>query len=150
MPHKLLYIFAALAFVAVSVFGTVGLVPASAEGDTANAPQTEARMMEGRTMMNADLNQLFQNSDIFRDVDKNAVMNFLNQIKTNLNNKSGDDFDKAYIETMIGIHQMHNEIANIGVSRSNHNELRNASQEMLNSSNQEMDRMMNWHDQWFR
>lgn len=65
-----------------------------------------------------------------------------------LKNKSGDDFDKAFIEMMITHHQGAIDMANLSTTRAKHDEVKTLSQEIIKAQNKEITDMQQWQMDW--
>ena len=71
-----------------------------------------------------------------------AVMN------TELENKTGDDFDKAFIEMMIEHHQGAVDMAILAKTRAKHDEIKTLSQDIISAQTNEISQMQQWQMDW--
>lgn len=65
-----------------------------------------------------------------------------------LQDKTGDEFDAAYISSMIAHHQAAVDMANLADSRAKHSEIKSLSRAIINAQNSEIDKMKVWQNQW--
>lgn len=65
-----------------------------------------------------------------------------------LKNKSGDEFDKAFLEQMIVHHQGAIDMANIVLQKSSRPELRKLAEEIIAAQTKEINQMKQWQMQW--
>lgn len=65
-----------------------------------------------------------------------------------LKNKTGDDFDKAFIEQMIIHHQGAIEMATLAKENAKHQEVKNLANDILSAQSKEIDMMQTWQTQW--
>lgn len=62
--------------------------------------------------------------------------------------KTGDDFDKAFLEMMIAHHQGAVDMANLASAHAKHEEIRALSQEIITAQNKEIADMRQWQMDW--
>ena len=67
---------------------------------------------------------------------------------SNLRDKRGDDFDKAFITHMIEHHQSAVDMARLSDGRAKHDEIKQLSRDIISSQQAEIDRMRGWQRQW--
>lgn len=65
-----------------------------------------------------------------------------------LKNKSGDEFDKVFLEQMIIHHQGAIDMANIVLQKSSRPELRKLAEEIITAQTKEINQMKQWQMQW--
>ena len=65
-----------------------------------------------------------------------------------LKNKTGDDFDKAFIEQMIIHHQGAIDMAKLAKQNAKHEEVKNLADDILSAQSKEIDMMQTWQTQW--
>lgn len=68
----------------------------------------------------------------------------------NLDGKSGDEFDKAFIDEMILHHQGAIEMANSALIKASHQEIKDLSQGIINAQTDEINKMRTWKSQWYK
>lgn len=72
----------------------------------------------------------------------------MSQMTAQLKNKSGDDFDKAFVEMMISHHQGAVEMAELAAGRAKHDEIITLSKDIIFAQNEEIDDMKDWQKNW--
>lgn len=65
-----------------------------------------------------------------------------------LKNKSGDDFDKAFIEMMISHHEGAVAMAELTPSRAKHDEIKKLGEAITSSQTKEIAAMKQWQQEW--
>ena len=65
-----------------------------------------------------------------------------------LQGKTGDDFDKAFIEQMIVHHQGAIDMANLAKQNAKHDEIKNISEEIVSAQANEINEMKSWQIRW--
>ena len=65
-----------------------------------------------------------------------------------LKNKTGDDFDKAFIEQMIIHHQGAIDMAKLAQTNAKHDEVKNLANDILSAQSKEIDMMQTWQGDW--
>ena len=93
------------------------------------------RMMGMRTTTNQD--------GMMEDEDMS-----MGQMNAALEDKSGDEFDKAFIEMMIAHHQGAIEMAKLAADRAKHDEIKQLSEDILSAQSNEIDMMQSWQSGW--
>lgn len=91
--------------------------------------QTMMRMM--------GMNQMMDDSSMSMD-------DMTNELK----NKSGEEFDKAFLAQMIIHHQGAIDMANLVLQKSTKPELRNLANEIITAQTKEINQMKVWQQQW--
>lgn len=84
------------------------------------------------------------NSNAVKD---NASMSMAD-MNTELKGKTGDDFDKAFIEMMIEHHQGAIDMAILAKSNANHDEVKTLSQDIISAQTNEISKMQQWQMDW--
>lgn len=74
----------------------------------------------------------------------------MNTMNSNLEQKSSAEFDKAFIDEMIVHHQGAIDMANLALTRSTKEEIKNLSKEIITAQESEIAQMKQWADMWFR
>lgn len=72
----------------------------------------------------------------------------MNDMTKELENLSGDDFDKAFIEMMIVHHEGAVDMAQLSDSRAKHDEIKELSKEIIAAQEQEINDMKQWQLDW--
>ena len=65
-----------------------------------------------------------------------------------LENLSGDDFDKAFIEMMIAHHQGAIDMAELSPDRAKHDEVKKLSEDIISAQQKEIADMKQWQEDW--
>ncbi len=65
-----------------------------------------------------------------------------------LEGKTGDDFDAAFLSMMIEHHQGAIDMANAAFENSGHDEIKELADGIVATQQEEIDRMMEWQDAW--
>lgn len=65
-----------------------------------------------------------------------------------LKHKTGDDFDKAFIASMIAHHEGAIEMAKLSASNAKHEEIKQLSSEIIAAQEREINEMEKWRMQW--
>lgn len=84
------------------------------------------------------------NSNAAKD---NASMSMAD-MSTELKGKTGDDFDKSFIEMMIEHHQGAIDMAILAKSNANHDEVKTLSQDIISAQTNEISKMQQWQMDW--
>ena len=72
----------------------------------------------------------------------------MGEMTTMLKNKTGDDFDKAFIEQMIIHHQGAIDMAKLAEANAKHDEIKNLAKDILSAQSKEIDEMQTWQTNW--
>ncbi len=70
------------------------------------------------------------------------------QMTTTLQSKKGDDYDKAFVESMIAHHQAAVDMATLSQSRAQHAEVKQLSEDIMLTQQKEITEMKQWQKQW--
>ena len=82
------------------------------------------------------------------DKDSKNMGMTMSQMTDSLKNKTGDDYDKAFISHMIEHHQSAVDMANLSASRAKHDEIKKLSQDIITAQEKEISEMKKWQTQW--
>ena len=66
----------------------------------------------------------------------------------NLENKTGDDFDKAFIDEMIVHHQGAIDMARLAAQNAQHVEIKQLSTDIITAQEKEIEQMKQWQRAW--
>lgn len=72
----------------------------------------------------------------------------MSDMTSSLKNKSGDDFDKAFISEMITHHQGAIDMANLAKLNAKHDEIKKLADNIVTAQNKEIGEMKSWQTQW--
>ena len=70
------------------------------------------------------------------------------EMTSSLKNKTGDDFDKAFISEMIAHHQGAIDMANLAKQNAKHDEIKNLANDIVAAQTKEINEMKSWQTQW--
>lgn len=65
-----------------------------------------------------------------------------------LKDKTGDEYDKAFLDMMIGHHEMALEAGKYSADRAAHTEIKQLSNEITSSQQREIEKMKQWQVDW--
>lgn len=65
-----------------------------------------------------------------------------------LRNKTGDDYDKAFINYMIEHHQSAVDMAELSAQNAKHDEVKQLSNDIIDAQKKEIDQMRQWQKDW--
>jgi uncharacterized protein (DUF305 family) len=86
---------------------------------------------------------------IMTDDDNDSMGHMMSDMSAGLNGKTGDEFDKAFIEEMIVHHQGAVDMANLALKNAKHKEILDLSRAIIRAQNEEITDMQNWKKAWF-
>lgn len=72
----------------------------------------------------------------------------MGDMASSLKNKTGDDFDKAFMSGMIAHHQGAIDMANLAEQNAKHDEIKELSKNIVSSQTKEIDEMKSWQTKW--
>ncbi len=72
----------------------------------------------------------------------------MNDMMTELEGKTGDDFDKAFIEMMIPHHEGAIDMARAAQQSASHQEIKDMAEEIISAQQKEIDMMRGWQQSW--
>lgn len=72
----------------------------------------------------------------------------MSRMMTNLNARSGDDFDRAFLAEMIDHHEGALEMAKQAQKRAKHQEILDLSREIIDAQTSEIEMMKGWQKTW--
>ncbi len=75
-------------------------------------------------------------------------MSSMNEMMNSLMGKSGDDFDKAFIVSMIEHHQGAIDMANEAKKNALHDEIKKMADEIITAQSKEIEMMRQWQKDW--
>lgn len=70
------------------------------------------------------------------------------QMVDSLKDKTGDEYDKAFIEEMIMHHQSAVDMANLSADRAKHDEIKQLSKDIIDAQEKEINQMKQWQMDW--
>lgn len=72
----------------------------------------------------------------------------MSHMTDDLKNKTGDDFDRAFISSMIEHHQGAIDMAKLAEMNAKHDEIKIMSNDILTTQSKEISMMKNWQTEW--
>ena len=72
----------------------------------------------------------------------------MSQMSSHLQNKTGDDFDKAFISSMIEHHEGAIDMAKLADKQAKHAEIKQLASDILDAQSREIDMMQAWQTDW--
>jgi uncharacterized protein (DUF305 family) len=72
----------------------------------------------------------------------------MTQMTEDLADRSGDDYDAAFIAAMVEHHQSAVDMAKLSASRAEHEEIKQLSQEIIEAQEREIAQMRQWQQDW--
>lgn len=72
----------------------------------------------------------------------------MTEMSEDLTDKSGDDFDAAFITSMIDHHQGAIDMAELAESRAEHEEIKQLSRDIIRAQEAEIAQMHDWRQKW--
>lgn len=69
---------------------------------------------------------------------------------SNLLNKNGDEFDQAFINEMIELHQSGVYMSNLALSNAKHQEIKDLSKSIIEEQTKEINQMRAWQQAWYK
>lgn len=72
----------------------------------------------------------------------------MSQMTDGLRSKTGDDFDKAFISSMIEHHEGAIEMARLADKNAKHGEIKQMATDILTAQSREIDMMQTWQTDW--
>ena len=72
----------------------------------------------------------------------------MSQMATNLQGKTGDDFDKTFLAEMIDHHQGAITMANLAKQNAKHQQVKDLANDIVTAQSKEIDMMQSWQEDW--
>jgi uncharacterized protein (DUF305 family) len=72
----------------------------------------------------------------------------MDQMTEHLKGKSGDDFDKVFLNKMIMHHQGAVDMANLAKTNAKHQEIKDMASDIINAQTKEINQMQSWQTSW--
>lgn len=124
------------------ISGVIGLligviITGFAAGQAVNNNQEGMMRMMGMHSVTSEQNTATSHDDM-------SMASMTEQLKS----KSGDDFDKAFIEMMISHHEGAVDMAQLIPSRANHDEIKKLGEAIISAQTTEISDMKQWQNDW--
>lgn len=116
----------------------IALVWATATVAVNNNNTGVMNMMGMRTNQNVSSNQTMMNDDDMS----------MSQMTSSLRGKTGDDFDKAFINEMIEHHQGAIDMATLAKTSAKHDEIKKMADDIITAQTKEINQMKTWQNEW--
>lgn len=84
----------------------------------------------------------------FKDDSAGHMGMSMDDMASQLQHRSGDDFDENFISMMIDHHQGAIDMAVLAESRAKHEEIKQLSKEVVTAQTKEIEQMKQWRQQW--
>ncbi len=91
------------------------------------------------------MNMYDMHSDIGKAVAQDKTMN---QMTADLENKTGDTFDAAFINEMVAHHRGAIDMANFALVNAKHQEVKDLAKNIINAQTSEIIQMKSWQSTW--
>ncbi len=125
-------------------------------GPWTDGMQAGAGMMQVQRMgmMEKMMNRMMKDDDGRADTDDKGMMGggtmgmSMDDMSMSLEGKTGDDFDKAFIEGMIPHHQGAIEMAKMAQASAKHAEIKAMAENIIAAQQAEIDRLKQWQRDW--
>lgn len=98
--------------------------------------------MGGASMMDQD--------DRDNDTDMMNMHGSMQGMMKGLENKTGDEFDKAFLSEMILHHQGAIDMANAALKNAKHQEIKNLANDIISAQTKEINQMKEWQQAWYK
>ena len=72
----------------------------------------------------------------------------MDDMTADLKNKTGDEFDEAFIANMIAHHEGAVEMAELSAKNAKHDEIKKLSNDIIDAQKKEITQMKQWQEQW--
>lgn len=109
------------------------------------------RMMGMRNMMqNSSTMDDHHDSDDNNGMMGNNMSGAMQGMMTGLNNKTGDEFDKAFLSEMIIHHQGAIDMANAAFKNAKHQEIKDLANNIISAQTKEINQMKEWQQAWYK
>ncbi|MEX2028387.1 MAG: DUF305 domain-containing protein [Candidatus Curtissbacteria bacterium] len=132
------------------LFGVIGLLLGIviavlfARNAVNNDMQSMMRMMGMRTSaMNEERSEMME--DMMGHENSSMTMD---QMSQSLRGKTGDEFDRAFIDSMIEHHQGAIDMANLAKVNAKHQEIKDLADDIINAQTNEIETMREWQKIW--
>lgn len=134
------------------LYGIIGVLAGSlltifvASNAVNNKNQQMMGMMGMRTQnMMEETEEMIEEKDEMHKVGMDMSMN---EMTESLKEKTGDAFDKAFINAMIDHHQGAIDMANLAVENAKHDEIKTLANDIISAQTNEIEMMKEWQTAW--
>lgn len=113
-----------------------GLIGFALNGNEKNTMPGGMHEMADGTMMTDEM------------MDTDSMEQMMHDMNAELVGKTGDEFDKAFLEQMIIHHQGAVEMAELALTNADKQEIKDLSKAIIQAQNTEIEQMKNWQKSW--
>jgi len=78
-----------------------------------------------------------------------SMQGMMDNMQAGLEGKTGDDFDRAFIDEMVSHHQGAIDMATLVLKTSQRQQLRDLAQDIITAQTREIEMMKQWRTEWF-
>ena len=133
------------------LYGVIGLlvgvlVTTFAASNAVNTNNTGMMRMMGMRMPDEMEEKMEEEMEEMHEA--NGMDMSMNDMTENLKGKTGDEFDKAFIEGMIIHHQGAIDMANLAKTSAKHDEIKNLADGIIKAQSSEIEMMKTWQKNW--
>jgi uncharacterized protein (DUF305 family) len=101
-------------------------------------------MMGGSSMMNRTNDNDYDNTNM------QNMHESMRGMMQGINNKTGDEFDKAFISEMILHHEGAIDMANQALLNAKHQEIKDLAKAIISAQTKEITQMKEWQNNWYK
>ncbi|OGE88613.1 MAG: hypothetical protein A2722_04110 [Candidatus Doudnabacteria bacterium RIFCSPHIGHO2_01_FULL_50_11] len=135
------------------LYGIIGLLAgiilawvfASTAVNNQNAGMMSMMGMTATNGMMGNLNMM----DDHHDDDQN-MSGVMEDMMSGLENKTGDEFDRAFIDEMTVHHEGAIDMANEALRNAKHQEIKSMANDIISAQSKEIIQMKEWREQWYK
>jgi uncharacterized protein (DUF305 family) len=96
------------------------------------------------------MNMMGQNGYHEEHHGESSMDDMMGEMHASLQNKSGDEFDKAFISEMIIHHQGAVDMAELALEDAKHQEIKDLARNIIDAQNKEINQMKEWQNAWYK
>lgn len=124
------------------LFGVIGLLAGLLIAGTTAVLAVNNDNHSMMRMIGMNMDRMHQ--EMTDDHSSMSMADMTEQLKT----KTGDDFDKAFIEMMIAHHEGAIDMAKLTEANAKHDEVKKLGQDIISAQSREIDMMQTWQTDW--
>lgn len=126
----------------VMLYGSIGLLVGVLIAGTVAAVAVNKDNHSMMQMMGMNIDTLHSHAAM--DNDEMSMSDMTDMLRS----KSGDDFDKAFMEQMIIHHEGAIEMAQLALTNAKHDEIKTMANDIVSAQSQEIEMMQTWQNNW--
>jgi uncharacterized protein (DUF305 family) len=96
------------------------------------------------------MNMMGQNGYHEEHHGESAMNDMMAEMHASLQNKSGDEFDKAFISEMIIHHEGAIDMAELALEDAKHQEIKDLAKNIIDAQTKEISQMKEWQNAWYK